>query len=175
MEIAMLSKDMFKIRSKHSLILVNPTGKEIECQGIISLGEKDPSSLAIPQAQSVPVVDGPGEYEIGGIKITGFQDGNYTIYSMNIDNIDMLLATTTGLAKMHTKLQDHQVVVLRSDGPLDMSAVSALSPKALLVYGNDSQDIVKTLSQEDVKKMNKYVTTVDKLPQEFEIVLLSSS
>ena len=171
MEISLVASDSLKIRSKHSTLMVNDIGKGIVYQGVLIIG-KDMDSSHLPV--NIPVISGPGEYEIGGIKITGIPDG-HTIYSMHIDGIDVLLTTTSALEKMHSKLKEHHIIVLREDDSFPPSSLIALSPRVLLVYGEGSEKIVKSLSKEDVNQSNKYLTSLEKLPLELEVVLLSSN
>lgn len=171
MEISLVASNSLKIRSKQSLIMVNNVGKGVVCQGVILFG-KDMHSANLPE--NIPVISGPGEYEIGGIKITGIPEVQ-TIYSMHIDGIDVLLTTTSALEKMHSKLKEHHIIILHEDDSLSSSSVMTLSPKVLLVYGEGSEQTVKTLSKEDVKRLSKYSTALEKLPQELEVVLLAPS
>ncbi len=171
MEIASISKTL-KIRSKQSVLIIDPVGKETQCQGIILFGNDLPS-LSTPQ--QVPVISGPGEYEIGGIKITGLREGKQTVYSLYVDGLDILLTTANALEKMHSKLKEHHIIILRDGDSLPSSSVMALSPRLLLVYGEEGEKLAKIFSKEEIKKSNKYATTLEKLPQEMETVLLVSS
>lgn len=173
MEIYLIASDSLKIRSKQSVLAVNDVGKGVVCQGVIIFGKEIRSSLP----ENIPVIFGPGEYEIGGIKITGISEA-HTIYSMHIDGIDVLMATTSALEKIHSKLKEHHIIILhalRADDSISSSSVMALSPKVLLVYGEGSEKFVKSFSKEDVKKSNKYSTALEKLPTELEVILLSSN
>src|SRR3989344_4248314 len=162
MEISLIASDSLKIRSKQRVLMVNDVGKGVVCQGVIIFGKEMRLSLSFGFAQDlrpedIPVIYGPGEYEIGGIKITGISEA-HTIYSMHIDGIDVLLTTTSALEKIQSKLKEHHMIILCEDGSLSSLSVMALSPKVLLVYGEGSEKIVKTFSKEDVKKSNKYAT-----------------
>lgn len=171
MEIVLLAKNGLKIKGKQTVLLVSCVDKSTHFSGIIALGGSD--DRAFRTANTV-VINGPGEYEIGGIKITGFRADSDAIYSLKVDDVDVLLGTIQDLENMHQKLKEHNLVVVNvGSSTKDASFVTGLSSNAVLYYGDEAEAVVKSFVKEAVQKLSKYQTTKDKLPQEMETVLLA--
>jgi hypothetical protein len=168
MEIATLAKGSLRIKGKHSSLVIDPQDK---------LPYNAALALVLPPADVKPVdecvlIAGAGEYEIGGIKITGIRNATDMLYSIYIDSIECLVGTVSALEKMQHKLKEYNVVIVNCNNEVPASFLTSLAVNSLVCYGEKAQDVTKTMGQENIKALPKYQTTIDKLPSEIETVLL---
>lgn len=171
MEISLQSVNSLKIRGKKATIAINPQDKSATPNLVILLGNPAKSSLKIPG--DVVVIDGPGEYEAAGVKITGSKADDQTIYSLTIDGVDILLGARQALEKTHQKLKEHNISLIYAAVEGDASFATALSVNAIVFFGEKAEAVVNTLAKEEKKRTSKYQITAEKLPTETETILLA--
>jgi len=169
MEVAVADSNSLRIKGKHASVGVNPKDKSASINAAIILGS--PTGIKIPDG--VVSIQGPGEYEVNGIKISGLQSENDTVYTAVVDDIIILVGLVQSLAKVQTKLQDaHIVLAYVTEDIVDASFITGFTPNAVLFYGEKAQSAISTFEKEGVVKQSKFVTTLEKLPQEMVTVLL---
>jgi len=167
MEIALVSKNSLRIKGKNSLLVIDPADK-FESNAVLYLNKENKASAM----GSDIVINGPGEYETGGTKITGLRHDLSLVYSLNVDNVNILLGKVTCLEKINTKLKEANILVVNCDKTVDASFLSALVTNVIIFYGENSAEVCKAFGQENANRISKYSTTVDKLPAEVETVIL---
>ena len=173
MEISLQSTNALKIRGKHAAVFINPQDKTANYNMAILLGKPAKSSLKI--RDDVVVIDGPGEYEAGGIKVTGIKADTATVYSINIDGVDVILGDRDGLDKVHQKLKEHHVALINANTVGNTSFVPSLGMNAVLFFGEMAKETIDTLAKDEKKESTKYTIAAEKLPTETETILLTSS
>lgn len=123
------------------------------------------------------VIDGPGEYEVGGVAIVGIPIGQITSYYIKIDGIALLHLGLLDIPLSDSEFDrypaiDILFVSVSSEAP---RLVTKLEPK-IIVPMNFTQasmaPFLKELGKEDVKPQPKLTTTREKLPAELEVVVL---
>src|SRR5664279_576887 len=107
MEISILPQASLRIKGKHAALIIDPQEKSAYNAAIFL--NKNQSTTSV--GDDIVILNGPGEYEVGGIKIKGLKGENETLYSINIDGIDLLLGNINSLDKMQHKLQEHNIVI----------------------------------------------------------------
>ena len=171
MEIALLSKSGLRIKGKRASFAVDPQEKH-EYEAILLL---DKLQDVVAKSESAVIISGYGEYEIGGIKMAATRIESDLIYSMHVDNISILLGKLSALDKIHSKLQEHQIVIANCTDSGNASFITSLAENVVMFYGEKAAEVASGFSKESVKNMNKYSSTKDKLPAEVETVLLAPS
>ncbi len=172
MEISVQDKNSLKIRGKHAAVYINPQDKTANYNMAILIGNPPKSSLKIKD--DVVVIDGPGEYEAGGIKVSGMRSENGTVYSITLDNVDLILGDRDGLEKVHQKLKEHNVALVHAGSVGNTSFATSLGMNALLFFGDNAKDVIDTLAKDEKKELSKYTISSEKLPTETETILLAS-
>ena len=170
MEITLLSPLSPRLKGKHTTLVVNPQDRNVAHTGALLLGDVDKKILKLND--NAVVIEGPGEYEVGGIKFTGTRLESDLSYSLVIDEVSILLITDKTLVKTHQKLRDYDVVVVYVVLNDDPSVGVNVANSAVLYFGESAGDIVKRFVKEGVQEMNKYVITKDKLPTEVAQICL---
>ena len=168
MEIVRISKTALRIKGKNAVLVVDPSEKtESNAALLLQLKQEGVNTTG-----SEIVISGPGEYETGGVKITGVRNESELVYSMDVDPVGILLGRLTTFEKLHNKLKEVNIVVVNCDKVTDASFLSALTTNVIIFYGEKAIEIGREFGQENVKHLPKYATTIDKLPAEVETVIL---
>ncbi len=170
MEIQLFPKNSLRIKGKRSSFIIDPQEKA-NYNAVILINLARESAKVEEEAV---VIQGAGEYEIGGIKMTGLQADTDVVYSMNVDGIDVLIGKINALERMQHKLKDHNIVIVICDTLASASFVTSLADNTIVFYGEKAAEIAQNFGKENIKQMGKYVTTIDKLPAEVETVLLQN-
>lgn len=173
MEVSLQSTNSLKIRGKHASLFVNPQDKTATYNMAILLANPTPASLKI--RDDVVIIDGPGEYEAGGIKVSGIKSDKSTVYSITIDNIEVVLGNRDALEKVHQKLREHHVALIHANDTGNASFAPSLGLNAILIFGEHAQSTIDTLAKDEKKQTTKYSFSADKLPTDTETVLLTSA
>mgnify|MGYP001557968788 CR=1 FL=1 len=167
MEIALLPKSSLKIKGKNATFIVDPKDSALYTAALL-VGSTSSDGVN----EEMVVLDGPGDYEVGGVKISAVRSDAGVNYSLNVDGVDIVLGRITSLEKLHSKMKEHNIVVaLCDESAASASFLTALSSNAVLLYGEKAAETAQIFG-ETVKKASKYSTTKDKLPLEVETVVL---
>lgn len=167
MEIAMLPKSVLRVKGKTATFAVNPQ-ISVAANAVLMF---DPG--AENDSEEAVVLSGAGEYEIGGVKITGLRNEKSVLYSMNIDGVEIVVGSIALLSAMQHKLKEHNVVVVNCDETADASFLTSLAVNAVLFCGENAAVVAQGFEKEKLQKTNKYAASLGKLPAEMETILLS--
>ncbi len=170
MEIALVNNSSIRIKGKNGSVIINPTGKAIDANGFISLDGFDVDTEKL--SDDALVIKGSGEYEFGGIKVSGFRLATDVIYTLKVDKIEILLGNASVLEREYSKLNEHNIVLLYNTNTVDPSFVTSVSTNVAIFYGEKAEDNIKLLAKEEFRTESKYSVTFEKLPQEVEKILL---
>jgi hypothetical protein len=169
MEIALLPKSVLRVKGKTATFAVNPQSS-IVANAVLLL---EPGAEFVTE-ESV-VLNGAGEYEIGGVKITGLRNDKGVLYSMNIDGVEVVVGSIALLSAMQHKLKEHNVVVVNCDEITDASFLTSLAVNAVLFCGDNATEVAQGFEKEKLQTTNKYAASLGKLPVEMETILLATS
>jgi L-ascorbate metabolism protein UlaG (beta-lactamase superfamily) len=200
--------DFFKIQFGDTTIAVNPISKESSHKGarfgsditLISLNSPEHNGMDVTSRgeKASFVINGPGEYEVGGVFIKGFlSKSNYgdtervnTIYTVNLEGMTLGFLGALSDATLPEKTKegigsvDVLFVPIGNDGVLDPAAAHKLSvqfePKLIIPShwsGIGSKDALKTFlkesGSESVKPIDKLtIKKKDIEGKEDEVVVL---
>jgi hypothetical protein len=169
MEIAILAKDSLRIKGKQATLVVDPMEKaSYSAALLVRLSPDD-----VKPAEEGVIISGPGEYEIGGVKITGLRAEKDLVYSMSVDGVDVLVGRIRTIEKLQQKLKEHHIVVAYEDEIRDAAFITGIATNVVIFYGEKGREIAKAFGKENIKEMNKYSVTREKLPTEVETVILN--
>src|SRR5438046_1510882 len=108
MEIAVLPKQALRLKGKKSTFVINPQEK---LEGYNAALYTRPITSFDSE---IVKIAGAGDYEVAGVKIVGMRTEDSIVYSMNIDELEILVGEIKALEKMQHKLKEHTVVVILS-------------------------------------------------------------
>lgn len=173
MDITILSKDSLKIKIKKTTVIIDPNKEtpKTDADAILALSENvDKERINEYRV----LINGAGEYEVSGLKISAFLATTDLIFSFNLETCEAILAKASSLSKISTdKIKDYSVVVVNADSDINQSIITSMEPRIIIVYGEKANEAVKTLGKENLVKSSKVSINEDKLPEETEIYLLS--
>lgn len=172
MDISILSKNSIKIHSKHANFIVDPAERstKVSCDAVILLNNQNNDLSKVADYRIV--INGPGEYEISGIKVSCIKADLGFIYSLMVDGFSVILGTSSEISKIKEDTFLCQIAILNVDDELNSSLVTKLEPKILILYGANWEGAVKILGKENILPIKKFTVAKDKLPEEMEVVVL---
>lgn len=168
MEIALLQKTGLRIKGKTATFVINPHDVAGANAALVLDDSVDPASTE----ESV-VLNGPGEYEIGGVKISGTRGDKGVLYSLAIDGMDVLIGKIETLSAMQHKLKEHNIVISLCNEPANASFLTSLAINVVLFYGDKAAETAQGFEKDNLQTMSKYTTAAGKLPAEVETILLA--
>lgn len=171
MEIQVLPKNSLRIKGRHGSIGINPTGKSNQFNAVVLIG-KNATQDATVDSDGILIVNGPGEYEVSGIKISGVRIKHDTMYSVTVDGIECMVGAIHTISDGQQKTKEHHIAIVDTDESMDAAFVTSVASNAVLFYGDHATEVVNKLAKESVKHTAKYQAAADKLPSEMETVLL---
>lgn len=172
MEVAILSSSSLKIRGKSCAFIIDPDASiaKSTADAVIVTHKSDPGGVKKIEGSRV-VIQGPGDYEVSGTKISGYGVNGHTVYSFEIDGIHILLSQSGMLEKLKDTGRDYSVLILKATGKVEEATISALEPKLVLFYGEQAKESAGTFSKE-AESAQKVSVTADKLPEEMKVMVL---
>lgn len=168
MEVSLIQQSAIRIKGKNAVLCVDSNDKQ-ESNAIILLNNK---SDDIKIAGEEVIIDGPGEYETGGIKITGIRADQVSAYNVNVDSITISLGNLSTLSKFQNKLKEANILIVNCDSDIDSAFLTTLSTNVIICYGEKASVAGKAVGGENAKTIPKYASTIDKLPAEVETIIL---
>lgn len=169
MDVTLLEKTSLKIKTKKASFAVDPntTIPKMSADAIISLNDFADNKVADFRAALV----GPGEYEISGVKISGFKGNGSTAFTINADGMEIFLGNASAASTLGDKLKDHKVALINADSEPNISIINHLEPSYLILYGERASEWVEKIEKTAVKDKRVSITA-DKLPEELNLIVL---
>ncbi len=172
MDISIVGKNSIKIKGKKVTFVVDPSKEmpKTNADAIILLegiANVDLSRVV----DSRIVINGPGEYEVGGGKISAAKTPKGVLYYLSIDELHVIVGKPT-----ESKIEGFsaaQVAVINVDSKINESFITSLESKITVLYGDKKEEEAKALGAESVSPVPKITITKDKLPEKMEIVVLN--
>lgn len=148
MELSSPVLNTLKVGTKNGYLLVDPDSSEDAKVIILS----DDSNKEIIQGDDNLVVYGPGDFEASGILIKGNRIDDNTLYSIDADEGKLLIVSSMALTKLSDE-DEYDAVVVKAIGPVEEAALSAISSKLVVVFG-DPSFIPETIKSNKSTKLN---------------------
>lgn len=147
MEIAVIKDSSLKIKSKNTTVIIDPVSKQ-EGDVVILTNSSSDSSLV---ENAKLVIDGAGEYEVGGMSIYVDDVKGELTYLFLADNMKVLLLAESALSKLKAE-DEFTAVVVKVNEKVNDTILAHLTSDVFIFY----QDLDKVeLSSENTKKMPK--------------------
>lgn len=169
MEIALLPKEAVKIKGKTASFILNSSENPKDYSAALFLTTDLKRDTMYDQGINI---DRPGEYEVGGVKISGTRYGNHIVYTLQVDGVSVLVGSLSAMEKYHGKMQENDLVLIHADAQIDPAFSSSLATNGVLYFGEHAGALESNYLKDDVSKMTKFTSTKDKLPQEMVTILL---
>lgn len=173
MEVSLLSKDTIRIKGKQASVVIDPvkTVKPTPADAILIFNNLLTHDFTKIEGSRL-LITGSGEYEIGGVKVSSFVIATELTYQVIVDGVEILVIKGGSLEAAKDKAREYNMVIVLADSDFDSSHLTNFSPRVTILYGEAAEAAAKNLGKEELKKVAKYVTTREKLPEETEVVIL---
>lgn len=170
MEIAIAGGNSIRIKGKNVILVADPAPKSGPADITLALKK----GIAPQRAEGVRLaINGPGEYEVGGVKITGVETGGEVVFTGEVDGVKFVLGLASALEKALSKLDETQVAIINVSGNFNPQIITGLGPNIGLLYGPQKDQALSDLGKKGLTPVSKYVVKADKLvPEAEEIVAL---
>jgi len=208
MEISWLGHSCFRIKGKQATVITDPYPPDLGYSlgkltaNIVTVSHQHPGHSYVQGINDEPrLITGPGEYEIGGVLITGiatFHDqergqkrGKNTVYLMEVDEVSVCHLGDLGhvlTAEQVEEIDDVDVLLLPVGGvstinaPMAAEIVRQIEPKAVVpmhykteALSRELEPVDRFLKEIGVKEINsqqKLSFTKSNLPISTQVFLL---
>src|SRR5258706_3876994 len=105
MDFAILTENGIKLKGKQSVILIDSSSAraKVPADAILQLLQQNASE------DQTLIIQGPGEYETKGTKITGTRTDKDMWYEIVTEGVDILIGRATTITRAKDKLRDFDV------------------------------------------------------------------
>lgn len=153
MEIAVVSDNTLKVRSKNSSFLVNPT-KLSDSDAILLTNKANDYGIYDGKL----VIDGPGEYEVAGVSIKGEKGSAGTSYDLLEENQKLLVIDAEDVGKSKGG-DDYIATLVVGANPVGQAELEKITSGVVIVLGaglEASNDGIKKIDKINLKKIDEY-------------------
>ncbi len=150
MEISKVGAASIKLKGKNSSLIIDPTGKT-EAQIILATQPLDSLSLDKVEGARL-IISGPGEYEVGGISITGKEVEGGIIYQ--ILDTSKIIFTPSSAIKSVPDDEEFDCLLVKVVGEIKDDDLGPINAKCIALYGDLNLATVKSENQEKINKVN---------------------
>lgn len=171
MDISAIKGNSIRLKGKQVTFVVDPSKQipKTASDAIILFGANNDIDISRVTDFRI-IIDGPGEYEVGKVKITGTKTPKGTLYRFSIDNMNIILGSATD-----TKTEGFsicEIAIINTANDFSESFITDLEPKMVILYGEKKVELAKALGVENVTPVSKITVTKDKLPEKMEAIVL---
>lgn len=165
-----------RLRGKKTVLVIDPTAS-VEADAVLLTGKNLPHVQPAKVKNARVTVDGPGEYEVGGVSIVGKALGEVTTYYIKIDGMTILHLGSIDKPLSDTDFDTYPsidvllVPVMREVSEM----VAKFEPKVVVPIAFDQASLaefLKEMGKDGIKSQPKLSITKEKLPAELEVVVL---
>lgn len=147
MEISRISDSSIKIKTKNSTFIIDPDVKAQDAEVYVYTSpQKD-----IPEEQLC--IEGPGEYEIGGVYIKGEVISGHLVYEF-LDETKKLLIVSSPSAIKNLDTEDYPVVIVKASEKVESANLTTIGAELIVVYGPSENISVEPESLKQIDKIN---------------------
>jgi len=174
MDVAILNGNALRIKGKNASLIIDPTKEtgKIDANCVIKLND-NPNFSDSKVEDSRITISGPGEFEVGGIKISIINVNEKLIARLEVDLVKLLVGDGETMEKVQEKVEESDLLVVNSKNKFNYSSFTALNPKAILAYGENAIELEKALGKSNSEKVHKFSITAAKLPTEMQFIHLT--
>lgn len=150
MEISLVGSDSVKIKGKNASVVFDPIGK-VDAEIIIATKPLD--ALMIDKVEGVRlVISGPGDYEAGGISVSGKSQKGHAFYTLT-ENMKIAFVDSA-VANLLPDDEDFDAVIVHVTDAFSDEVLNPISAKTIVLYGDLALATVKSENSEKIAKIN---------------------
>lgn len=181
MEIKYFSQGKIYLKGKKESVWINPDKDNLDNKNyearIIIFTEKMRNFVKLGSEEKRVVIAGPGEYEIGGIEISGIN----SMYVLNVDGIKVvIMGKNEGeiTEKKKEKLEEADVLMIsleaNSGEIAKKSAANYVIPIDYEDKNEELKEFLDSFDRENLESIESLKVEKENLPEAMEVVLLKT-
>lgn len=155
MEISRLSDTSVKIKTKTAVLVVDPDAK-VEAEVILHITPFETGEELVTNKKIV--IDGPGDYEIMDVAITGTSYGDFMGYSIDDGSTRVLVAPSHAIDKVKDE-EGYSALIVKAVAALDIEKITSFAPDVCIVLGDpmllDHISETKKFTKINVRKVDE--------------------
>ena len=149
MEVASVSQNSIKIKTKNATFIIDPVGKIDADVVILTQKPQDYSEFG-----DNVVIDGPGEYEVSGVGIKGEKVNDKLSFDFFEDNQRLLFIPLSAAKKLET--EDYTATILALDEKIE-GELPSITSEIVAVIGDEEflptdRALIKKIDKLNLKK-----------------------
>lgn len=158
MDISLVKDNSIKIKGgRGGTTIVTDPASRVEAEVVLLTASHQNHDLDKVEGKRL-VIEGPGEYEIGGISIVGKSMRGDVVFDISNDS-KILLLSSSAVPKIQEE-DEYDAVLIKVNGKISDDSFSVFNAKSFILYGDISQVSLKTDKKEvtnrvNLKKMNE--------------------
>lgn len=125
MEIQKVGKSNVKIKSKNVSFVTSTFASGDSIPLFFTPSEESSESFFI---------EGPGEYEVGGVRVKGTREGDGVMYEITDDPITVFVVNS-GAVKSLKGLDEGTILIVENNGNVTVDELNALDAYLAIIYG----------------------------------------
>lgn len=148
MEISKLADASIKIKGKNASVVIDPASK-VEAQIVIATVSQE--TLLLDKVEGVRlIISGPGEYEAGGIAVTGKKVKGEVFYQI-LEGSKIAFTTSSGISLIPDD-EEYDCLIIKVTSQFTEDTLGSINRKCTVLYGDLN---VATLKSENIEKAQK--------------------
>lgn len=132
MEISKVNSASVKLKGKNASVVVDPSVK-IDAEIVILTNPSDTSSVEKVEGKRL-IIAGPGEYEVGGVSITGRASKGGTTYLL-LEQSKVLLTLSSAIAHVPDD-EEFDCLLIKINGELSKDSLGPINAKCVVLFGD---------------------------------------
>lgn len=150
MEISKIGESSIKIKGKNASIVIDPTSK-VDAQIVIVTKPED--TLALDKVEGVRlVISGPGEYEAGGVSVTGKKVSGGMTYQIQESN-KIIFSTAASVSGIPDD-EEFDCLIVEVTGAFKEDTLSSINRKCTVLFGDLALVDLKSENHEQAAKIS---------------------
>ncbi len=150
MEISLINKTSVKLKGKNASVVIDPTSK---ADAEIVITTKAIDSLSLDKVEGVRlIISGPGEYEAGGISVTGKTAKGQILYQI-IESSRIMFVTSDSISQVPDD-EEYDCLLIEVMGELKEDSFASINSKCVVLFGDLATVTIKREAQEKTSKVN---------------------
>ncbi|RJQ24849.1 hypothetical protein C4577_06925 [Candidatus Parcubacteria bacterium] len=149
MEIIRINDESIRIKGKKISVVTDPDEKAEGDVFIYTTRSESRTSMANTEGKLV--VEGPGEYEVGGVHFRVSSDNDNLIYKIDEDS-NVLLLTSKSAKKVEEG--DYTAVIIKAVEKLEEGDLSNFSSSNIVLYGKEENIALNDANLKRIPKVN---------------------
>lgn len=150
MEISKISSSTIKIKGKNASLVIDPTSK-VDAEIVITTIPAE--NLALDKVGGIRlIISGPGEYEVGGVSVTGKDVKTGVIYQI-LEGSKILFVLSSEISAVPDD-EEYDCLIVKIVGEFKEDALGPINTKCVVLYGDLALATGKSENQENATKIS---------------------